>query len=77
MNLKQLKYGDRIKIEAYGQTYTYEVRQNRLVWPKQTDIVLQHEKYDSVILLTCEDYNILFANDSLLRSVLAVLVSVK
>jgi LPXTG-site transpeptidase (sortase) family protein len=76
-NLKQLRYGDQIKIGAYGQTYTYEVRENRLVWPSQIGVVFQHEDLDWVTLLTCEDYKGQSADYTFRRMVRAVLVGVQ
>ncbi len=76
VHLKDLKYGDQIKIHAFGQVYTYEVRESRTVWPSQTSVALQHEKLDWVTLLTCEDYHILWNDYSLRRMVRAVRVSV-
>ena len=76
-DLKTLKYGDLVQIHAWDQTYTYEVRESKLVTPKNINAVLQSEKYDWVTLVTCEFYNP-FSGDYLLRrSVRAVLISVK
>jgi LPXTG-site transpeptidase (sortase) family protein len=77
VNLKQLRYGDDIIIFAFGQTYTYEVRENRLVWPDQSEIVVQYEDQPYLTLLTCEDYNMRLATYSLRRIVRAVLVNVQ
>jgi LPXTG-site transpeptidase (sortase) family protein len=74
--LKKLKYGDWIKIYAWGQEYTYEVRDNELVDPNNVKFALKHEELDWVTLVTCEDYNSLFMNYSYRRLVRAVLVSV-
>jgi len=76
VNLKDLKYGDQIQIQAFGQTYTYEVRASRILWPDQTNIALQHEDTSTLTLLTCEDYNLLFTTYRFKRMVRAVLVSV-
>ncbi len=35
--LKQLRYGDLVQIEAWGNTYTYEVRNSRVYW-HSTDV---------------------------------------
>ncbi len=40
VNLKDLQYGDQIKVHAFGQIYIYEVCESRTVRPEQTDIVL-------------------------------------
>jgi LPXTG-site transpeptidase (sortase) family protein len=74
LNLKDLKYGDQIKVHAFGQVYLYEVRVNRTVWPDQTNIVLEHETLPYLTLLTCEDYRILWGTYSVRRMVRAVLV---
>ena len=75
--LKSLKYGDRIIIHAFGLTYLYEVRESKLVSPKNFDSALQHEEYDWVTLLTCEFYNPFSGNYLSRRMVRAVLVEVK
>jgi LPXTG-site transpeptidase (sortase) family protein len=76
VNLKKLKYGDRVKIHAWGEVYTYEVRETRLVSPSSLNAVLKHEDKAWVTLLTCEDFKILFAKYSYRRIVRAVLLSV-
>jgi len=76
VNLKSLKYGDQVRVHAFGQVSTYEVRENRTVWPSQVDIVLQHKDLPTLTLLTCEDYRILWGTYSVRRMVRAVLVSV-
>lgn len=76
-NLRALKYGDQIKIHAWGQEYTYEVRESRLVTSKKVDTVFQHEELDWVTLLSCEFYNPINGNYLFRRVVRAVLVSVK
>jgi LPXTG-site transpeptidase (sortase) family protein len=75
--LKTLSYGDQIQIQAWGQTYTYEVRESKLVTKKNTNVAFQSEQYDWLTLVTCEFYNP-FSGDYLFRrAVRAVLVSVK
>lgn len=76
-NLKTLKYGDEIKIHAFGQVYTYEVRESKLVTSRNVMAALQHEEYDWVTLLSCEYYNPTTGNYLFRRMVRAVLVSVK
>jgi len=75
--IKDLRYGDRIEIQAWGSTYTYEVRESQLVWPSRLSTGFQHEEYDWVTLVTCEFFNPF--NDSYLfrRVVRAVLVIVE
>jgi len=55
--LKSLHYGDEVIIRALGQTYHYEVRENKLITSNDLSTVFQHEKYDWITLLTCESYN--------------------
>ena len=75
--VKSLKYGDQVEIHAWGQVYTYEVRESKLVTTKNVSAVLQSEEYDWVTLVTCEFYNP-FSGDYLFRrAVRAVLVSVR
>ena len=76
VNLKKLKYGDRVKIHAWGEVYTYEVRENRVISPSSLNAVLKHEDMAWVTLLTCEDFNRLFAKYTSRRLVRAVLLSV-
>ncbi|MEJ5223542.1 MAG: sortase [Anaerolineales bacterium] len=77
-DIKTLKYGDRFYVHAFGQTYVYEVRENRLLWSKNnTAAVFKSEKYDWVTLLTCEGYNPLSGNYFFRRMVRAVLVEVR
>ena len=75
-NLKNLRYGDRIKIHAFGQVYVYEVRQSQRVVPDNASAALQHEESDWLTLITCEDYRLLFQTYNYRRVVRAVLVSV-
>ncbi len=76
-NLKTLKHGDQIKIHAWGQVYTYEVRESRRVSTSRVSSVMKHEKLDWLTLVTCEDYRFLWNTYSARRMVRAVLVSVK
>lgn len=76
--IKDLKYGERITIHAFGLKYVYEVRENAWLWgDTRVDKVFQHEKLDWVTLLTCEGYNPLKGNYLFRRLVRAVLVEVK
>ena len=75
--LKTLQSGDLFYINAFGQTYTYEVRENNLVLPNRVSSVLEHEEYDWVTLLTCEFYNPYTEDYLFRRAVRAVLVDVK
>ena len=56
VDLRQLMWGDRIIIHAYGEQYIYEVRKVRLVAPDDVS-VLRHKDRDWVTLLTCQGYD--------------------
>ncbi len=75
--IKTLKYGDQVQIQAWGQTYTYEVRESKLVTKKNTNVVFQSEQYDWLTLVTCEFYNPFNGEYLFRRAVRAVLVSVQ
>jgi len=74
--LKALKYGDYVKIHAFGQVYVYEVRQSKRITPDNFTAALNHEDKAWLTLLTCEDYRTLFQTYIHRRMVRAVLVSV-
>ncbi len=76
-DLKMLKYGDQVQIHAWGQIYTYEVRESNLVTSKNVNVVLQSEELDWLTLVTCEFYNPFTGEYLFRRAVRAVLVSVK
>ena len=77
-NLKTLKYGDQILVRAFGQTYTYEVRESRLLWGDgSVNAVFKHHDEAWLTLLTCETYNPLTGGYLSRRMVGAVLISVK
>jgi LPXTG-site transpeptidase (sortase) family protein len=74
--LKTLKYGDRFQISAFGKTYSYEVRENNLVGPKDVKTVFKREKLNWVTLLTCEGYDPDGGGYQSRRAVRAVLLKV-
>ncbi len=77
-NLKELKYGDQIIVNLYGQQYIYEVRNTRMVRPTTTNFALEHlEDYSYLTLVTCQGYNPLSDSYLFRRIVRAVLISVK
>ncbi|MBI9051272.1 MAG: sortase [Anaerolineaceae bacterium] len=76
-DLKSLKYGDQFYIHAWGQTYTYEVRENKLVSAGNTKAVVKHETLDWITLLTCESYNPNAQTYPFRRMVRAVLLKVE
>ncbi|HEY71624.1 MAG TPA: sortase [Anaerolineae bacterium] len=75
VDLKRLRYGDRLQIRAWGQVYTYEVRESYLASPGSLS-PLRHEQYDWVSLITCERYSHLADNYVFRRIVRAVLLDV-
>ena len=75
-NIKTLKFGDEITIQAYGETYTYEVRENKLVTRDNMNVVEEHKDLDWVTLITCEGYNESTGEYIFRRVVRAVLVEV-
>jgi len=77
VDLKNLRYGDTLQIVTNGQTYTYKVRENRLVEPGNLTKVMKHEELSWVTLLTCETYNPDTGSYTNRRMVSAVLVSVE
>ena len=54
-SLGKLNWGDTIIIHAYGEAYTYEVRENRTIKPYITS-VLKHEEDAWLTLITCKTY---------------------
>jgi LPXTG-site transpeptidase (sortase) family protein len=77
VNLKDLQYGDRFEIQAYGQTYTYEVRENTLISKGNVYTVFKHKDLDWVTLLSCEQYDPGSGNYPFRRLVRAILVDVE
>lgn len=55
-DLQSLHWGDVINIHAWGQTYTYEVREARRVAPDDTT-VMKHEEYSWLTLITCQEFD--------------------
>jgi len=74
--LKELKYGDQIKIHAFGQIFTYELRESTIISPTNINAMLKHEEKSWLTLITCEDYKELTQKYPYRRMVRAVLVSV-
>jgi LPXTG-site transpeptidase (sortase) family protein len=56
INLNKLKYGDKVVIYAYGQKYTFEVRENKIVEPNDQS-VMKHEEKPWLTLITCKEYD--------------------
>jgi LPXTG-site transpeptidase (sortase) family protein len=54
--LPSLKWGDKVIIHAWGQSYIYLVKENRRVSPEDMSI-LGHESLDWLTLITCHMYD--------------------
>jgi LPXTG-site transpeptidase (sortase) family protein len=76
VHLMDLKYGDQIKIHAFGQVYIFEVTENSKISPLGTSTVFKHAEKPVLTLVTCEDYKEKSETYSSRRMVRAVLVSV-
>ncbi len=71
--LKNLRYGELLKIHSGESVYIYEVRDNRVVKPSSIQAVIRHEELDWVTLITCEDFQEskdTYANRRIVRAVL-------
>ena len=75
-NIKDLQIGDRVMIHMDGYVYVYEVQENRELLPSNLSAVFQHEDYNWVTLVTCEDYNLQRQSYNYRRIVRAILVSI-
>ena len=56
VKLNSLKWGDRLRLKAYGSTYVYEVRQVQVVEPDDRS-VMGHREGSWLTLLTCQEYD--------------------
>lgn len=75
-DIKGMQLGQKIYINANGQTYIYQVQENRKILPTSISTVFKHEEDDWITLVTCEDF---VENTGLYRyrrMVRAVLISV-
>lgn len=75
--VRNLAYGDQIEVQADGQTYVYEVRETRLVLPRNLRVLNRDDGYAWLTLVTCEGYNPFTQDYIFRRAVSAVLVNVK
>jgi LPXTG-site transpeptidase (sortase) family protein len=75
-DIKGMKLGQYIYLHANGQTFVYQVQENRKILPSNISAAFKHEDYDWVTLVTCEDYNQKSKAYQYRRMVRAVLVSV-
>lgn len=76
VKLKDMAYGDKVTVHAYGWAYTYEVRETATVAPDAVRGVIRHEDNPWVTLVTCEEYDTGSAEYGSRRVVRAVLVNV-
>ena len=76
IRLKELQYGDLIKIYSGNNIYVYEVQDTRLYTANSITAVMRHEDLDWVTLITCENYQKNNGTYSSRRVVRAVLVQV-
>jgi LPXTG-site transpeptidase (sortase) family protein len=74
-DLKELKYGDLVYIHTNGFKYIYQVEKNMVVSAYNTSAVFEHQAYDWLTLVTCENYSNLLKRYTSRRVVKAVLVS--
>jgi LPXTG-site transpeptidase (sortase) family protein len=56
VNLSQLKFGDTVVVHINGEKYTYEIRTNKVVNPKDTS-VFKHEEQSWLTLVTCKEFD--------------------
>ncbi|MCA2001643.1 MAG: sortase, partial [Chloroflexi bacterium] len=75
-DIKGLRKGDFIYLHAGGQTFVYQIQENRKISPLNVSAVFKHQEYDWVTLVTCEDYNKQNGAYQYRRMVRAVLISV-
>jgi LPXTG-site transpeptidase (sortase) family protein len=76
--LKELHYGDLIKIHYGKNTYVYEIHDTRLYNAASVHSVTKHEDLDWVTLVTCEEYlnsNDTYAFRRVIRAVLVQVIS--
>lgn len=74
--LKSLKYGDQIKVHAFGQVYVYEITESQVIQPNDIAGVFKHEDKSWLTLITCENYQDKTETYASRRMVRAVLISV-
>ena len=74
--LKSLKYGDQVKIHAFGMIYTYAITENSLITNTDVKTVFKHEDKSVITLITCESYKEITNTYAYHRMARAILVSV-
>jgi len=76
VDLHTLQHGDRVQIHAWGQTYTYEVREIMQVKPDDLR-ALPQDIYDVLTLITCQGFDETSGEYDWRIAVRAVLLDVK
>jgi len=76
VDLHTLRHGDRVEIHAWGQVYTYEVREVMQVRPDDLR-ALPHDDYDVLTLITCQGFDESSGEYAWRLAVRAVLISVE
>ncbi len=76
VGLRGMRYGDPVFLHAGGFKYEYRVRENQLVGETDGSVIMQHEEYDWITLITCEGYDESLGEYRWRRVVRAVLVGV-
>ncbi len=56
VNLSLLRYGDEIIVHLSNQRYVYQVRENKLLPPRDVSL-FKHQEYSWLTLITCKDYD--------------------
>jgi LPXTG-site transpeptidase (sortase) family protein len=56
VNLKELKFGDKVVVYTFGQKFTFDVQTNETVKPNDRS-VMKHEEKPWLTLVTCKDYD--------------------
>ena len=75
VDLSKLRWGSQIIVHAFGDSYIYQVRTNRVLSPDDMS-VLQHEDQSWLTLLTCKGYDEASGDYSYRIAVRAVLMKV-
>ncbi|MBG0787812.1 MAG: sortase, partial [Anaerolineaceae bacterium] len=77
LDLNTLRFGDEVRIYAWGRVYTYKVISNYLVSDTNVSNVMQSETADWLTLLTCDGYDPETGTYAYRRVVRAILVNIE
>lgn len=55
--LEKLQYGDQVILHAWGELYTYEVREVLSVKPENVNAMVKHQEKAWLTLVTCQGYD--------------------